>query len=77
MISTHSHDTNAIFTYASGGYDRLLGVNSKVSGLDAGTGGVTGGLTMPRGLSDCVGVGGSSADGLLAPVLGLVLMLVD
>lgn len=30
LISAHSNDVNAIFTYASGGFARLLGVDPKV-----------------------------------------------
>lgn len=33
LISAHSNDVNAIFTYASGGFARLLGVDSKVGSL--------------------------------------------
>ncbi len=38
MISTHSQDACAIFTYASGGFDRLLGVNSKVGAVASAAG---------------------------------------
>lgn len=31
LISAHSTDVNAVFTFASGGFDRLLGMDPSVS----------------------------------------------
>lgn len=30
LISAHSNDTHAVFTFASAGFDRILGVDPKV-----------------------------------------------